>query len=179
MNNPKDHHHQLICETQISDPNWWHSHLSTLQHALSKLPHFSEIELRLKNIYQQLSGEALLSEINRALIAFVFDIIEVDTPILDSRSFAAPQHRSERLLHICQEIGATSYISGPSAQSYLDVQAFRRAGVSIEWADYSRLPQISSGNINKELSILDTLARYGAIETKRLSTFESQWRYRE
>lgn len=167
-----DHHHQLICETKISDPKWWYSHLSTLQHSLGDLPHYHEVEQLLKTMYQQLSGKMLLTEINRALIEFVFNIIEINTPILDSCSFEAPQHRSERLLHICKSVGATTYISGPSARNYLDSQAFEQAEISIEWANYSQLPQSGTDKSVGELTILDTIARFGAIESKRLSTFE-------
>ncbi len=42
---------------------------------------------------------------------------------------------SQRLLEICLEHDATTYVSGPSGRKYLDVELFERAGVGVEFFD--------------------------------------------
>ena len=43
--------------------------------------------------------------------------------------YQAQPGRTERLVSICQQAGADTYVSGPSARAYLDEGLFRAAGV--------------------------------------------------
>ena len=42
---------------------------------------------------------------------------------------------------LCQELGATTYLSGPAAGDYLDVALFTAAGIEVEWMDYRGYPE--------------------------------------
>jgi hypothetical protein len=78
--------------------------------------------------------------------------------------YRLPAGKTERLVHICRELGAGVYLSGPSARGYLDEAAFARAGISVEWMDYSgypEYPQLFPPFVH-EVSIVDLILNTGA-----------------
>jgi hypothetical protein len=46
---------------------------------------------------------------------------------------------TERLVEICQEHGATTYLAGPSGGNYMDFNLFKNAGITVEFQDQSKL----------------------------------------
>jgi hypothetical protein len=61
----------------------------------------------------------------------------IATPITWSSTLDAATGRNQRLIDICVKVGATEYLSGPSARGYIDEAAFGAAGVGVTFADYS------------------------------------------
>ena len=49
--------------------------------------------------------------------------------------------RTERLVSICQQAGADTYVSGPSARGYIDAACFRAAGIALQYFDYAGYPE--------------------------------------
>ena len=70
--------------------------------------------------------------------------------------------QSERLLALCRHVGATRYLSGNSAQEYLDTELFSRHGIAVEWQDYVHpvYPQLH-GEFVPYLSTVDLLFNCG------------------
>ena len=70
--------------------------------------------------------------------------------------------RSERLLRICQQFGATRYVSGDAARDYLDVALFERHGIAVEWQAFEHpvYPQLH-GPFVPFLSALDLVLNCG------------------
>ena len=48
--------------------------------------------------------------------------------------------KTDRLLSICVAARATHYLSGPAAASYLEIDKFTAAGITVSYADYSGYP---------------------------------------
>jgi hypothetical protein len=61
-----------------------------------------------------------------------------------------------------KQAGANSYLSGPSADSYLDKDVFRNAGIRLEYKtyDYSPYPQLW-GQFEGAVTVLDLIANCG------------------
>jgi len=153
---------QTINETVISDDSWWKSHISILDHALGDDDYYGSIKADLHDAYKSLEGERLLSRINRRMCEWVFHQLGVAVELHDSASFPHSGDATERLVAIAQQLGATSYLSGPSAKNYLDTNKFLEGGITVEWMDYSTLPEDSAGTYEgSELSIIDLIAREG------------------
>jgi hypothetical protein len=68
-------------------------------------------------------------------------LLGITTVIRCSSEFTLAPGKSERLLELCRNLGATTYLSGPAAGDYLDVALFREAGIQVEWMDYSGYPE--------------------------------------
>jgi hypothetical protein len=52
--------------------------------------------------------------------------------------------KTERLIQILTKVGATHYISGPSARDYIEEDKFDKAGITLEYMtyDYPEYPQL-------------------------------------
>ncbi|MDG4475135.1 WbqC family protein [Thiovibrio frasassiensis] len=131
---------QTIRETKISNPLWHKQHWKTLAQNYAKAAHFKEYKDVFAELY--LGGtEVYLSEINRKFITAINALLGITTTIRCSSEFTLAPGKSERLLALCQSLGATSYLSGPAASDYLDVAIFTEAGIAVEWMDYSGYPE--------------------------------------
>ena len=131
---------QAIKDTRISDPFWRERHWKRLYHAYSTAPFFSEFAAQIEEVYQD-SLDEHLSQINHRFLTAICRILGIDTKITWSMDYAATGRKSERLLEICRQAGATEYLSGPAAQVYLEETIFEEAGIDIMWMDYDGYPE--------------------------------------
>ena len=131
---------QAIKDTRISDPSWGEKHWKSLVHAYSKAPCFSQCAARIEEVYQDVSDEAL-SQINYRFLTAICGILGIDTKITWSMDYAATGRKSERVLDICGQAGASEYLSGPSARAYLDESLFEEAGIDVIWMEYDGYPE--------------------------------------
>ena len=158
----KGRFHQSIDETRIAGP-WADRHWASLQHAYGKAPYFAVLGPRIRTLYEAADKESMLSRINHALTRGICDMLGIMTPLEFSRAFMPQGTKTDRLLSICIATGATDYLSGPSAQAYLDVEQFAAAGIAVQWADYRGYPpypQLHSA-FEHGVTILDLLFNTG------------------
>ncbi len=154
---------QKINETAISDPGWRERHLAALRHTYAKAPHFREYFPWIESVYQKLTS-AQLSQVNRLLIEAVCERLDIRTKIGSSSEYRLVAGKNERLVDLCLQAGATHYLSGPSARSYLDERAFVERGVRVEWMDYEGYPEYPQlyPPFEHKVSILDLILHTGS-----------------
>jgi hypothetical protein len=128
--------HQKINETKIIDAKWHINHWRSISQNYAKAPHFKAYKEQFESLYMGATQEGI-SEINRHFIDAICAMVGIKTVIRDSREFVLADGKSERLLALCQDLGATTYLSGPAARDYLDESNFKEAGIEVEWMDYS------------------------------------------
>ncbi len=158
----KGKYFQSIRDTKISDPEWGRKHWQTIRYNYAKAPFFSEFSERFEALYLD-NEEVYLSKVNHQFIMTVNDILGITTPIHWSDEFVLREGKSERLLGICQDCGATEYLSGPAAQGYLDETLFQESGIDVSWMDYSgyrEYPQLFPP-FEHGVTILDLLFNMG------------------
>lgn len=131
---------QRISDTLISDPQWGVRHWQTVRGAYARAEFFATYAPAFEAIYCE-PPSAHLSIVNRALIEAMCEAFGITTPIRWSTDYGAREGRNERLIDLCVAAGATMYLSGPAARSYLDEAAFAAAGVTVRFADYSGYPE--------------------------------------
>ena len=130
-----------ICEMQVSDPIWTIRHFDSLRQAYRSSKHWQKYADRLEWTY--IDAPTNLSEINQNFLNLGCDWLGIKTPITTSMTYKATGVKSERLIALCRSIGATHYLSGPTAKAYLDEQAFNDAGIAVEWMEYSDWPKLT------------------------------------
>jgi hypothetical protein len=159
----KGRYEQKINEVEISDPAWAKSHWGSITGAYAEAPHFSTYRDRLLDLYEQASKLTMLSKINHLMLAEVSRWLGIDTAFHWSTEFAAAGEPTERLVNLCRELGATSYLTGPAAKSYLEVGEFEQVGITVEWMDYSRYPPYPQlhGQFEPAVSVVDVLLNCG------------------
>jgi WbqC-like protein len=160
----KGKYHQRIRDVAISDSSWAHTHWRTLQHHYARAECFREMQPQVEAWYDRAAGLAMLSEVNEHFLRVVCGALGIGTAITRSSDYALSEGRSERLLDLCRQAGATTYLSGPSARGYLDQAMFEAAGVAVEWMDYGgyrEYPQLHPP-FEHGVSVLDLLFNTGS-----------------
>lgn len=163
---------QRIDETEVSFNKWAKKHWKTIQANYARAPHFKDFAETVENAYSRAGELTLLSDINRLFIGVICEALEIDTKILRSEDLNLEGDKNERLVDAVQKCGGTTYISGPAAKSYLDEGLFAKAGIEVEWFDYSGYPEYPQlhGEFSHGVSILDMLFNLGA-ETPKYTKY--------
>ncbi len=158
---------QRINEVLVSDQGWSKSHWGRIKQCYSKMPYFKEVSRWLEPIYLESSHEKL-TQINSHLIKAICAYLNIQTKIIDSSQFNLVEGKTERLIGLCKDIGATEYVSGPAAKNYIDPILFEEAGVTLSWADYTDYPEYDQpwGEFEHGVSILDLLFCEGTNSAK-------------
>jgi hypothetical protein len=126
---------QKIEETKITTQNWAKKHMSTLQGNYSKAPFFKLYKEAIFSLYETKSE--YISEINVSFIKGICKLLDIKTEIIRSNELNLQGDKNARLLEACKKLGAKTYISGPSAKNYLNVELFNDADINVDWMDYS------------------------------------------
>jgi hypothetical protein len=116
---------------------------------------------------------ARLSEVNRILIEQICRNLEIQTRITDSRIYKIADGKSERLMRICQQVGADVYYSGPAAKGYLDEAYLKENGVEVRWMEYANYPEYPQLHppFEHSVTVLDLLFNVGADAQKYMKSF--------
>jgi len=154
---------QTIGETQIAAKTWAEKHWRSVAQAYAKAPFFARYRDRLESAYVTCGTLRSLSAVNRLLIDLVAAELGLSARIIDANAYPVSEGRNQRLLSVCRTSGATVYVSGPSARSYLDLTLFAEAGIRVKFMDYSSYapyPQLH-GPFEPGVSVLDLLFNTG------------------
>lgn len=159
----KGRYHQAIDEVEVADSQWVARHWQTIEMAYRRAPRFIEHAPALRSMLLACASMQRLSEINRHLIQSIAALLGIQTPILDCRPFGRVPGRTENLQHLCSALGATVYLSGPAAKSYLDESVFTQAGIEVRYMDYSGYPEYPQlyPPFEHHVSIVDLLLNTG------------------
>jgi len=154
---------RLICEVEIKDRSWAIAHWRRLRQHYSQAPCFGTYRDFLEHVYLGSTWESL-SELNQFLIRTIArDFLGIATEIQNSRQYAPAGRKQDRLLDLLQKCGATAYVSGPAARSYIRPERFAEAGIELIWKDYSGYPEYPQFHppFVHAVTILDLLLQVG------------------
>lgn len=164
---------QKIIETKVADLKWSAKHWQTISQNYSKAPYFKEYENIFEEFYLN-NNEEYLSQINVKLIKIINQILGIETVIKWSSDFDLVEGQTEKLLGICKQANADTYLSGPAAQDYFDEYLAEQAGIKVEWMDYSGYPEYNQPHESFEhgVTILDLIFNEGPNATKYMKSFK-------
>jgi hypothetical protein len=140
---------------------WNKSHWRALSFAYGRAPFFRVYAPLLESFYQR--HDELLSDFTIALtVAIAREMGIAHTHFVRSSKLNANGQKTDRLIQILKQLGATHYISGPSARGYVEEEKFQAAGITIEYMvyDYPEYPQLHPP-FDPNVSILDLLLMTG------------------
>lgn len=120
------------------DSDWPREHRDALRRSYRAAPFFSRYSDWLDGVYA--ARPALLAEFTMALTKDVAAMLGCETRFMRSSELHASGAKTERLLDVLQKVGATHYLSGPSARDYIDEAHFAEKGIALEWMEY-RYPE--------------------------------------
>lgn len=139
---------------------WTAEHRRLLNEALGPAPFFEDALALWEEALRH--GDRLLSDLNVRLIRAICDYLGITTPIAMSRDYPVSGAKTERLINLLKHIGASAYLSGPSAKGYLDESAFKRNRIRLEYKtyDYPEYPQLW-GDFAGNVTVLDCISNLG------------------
>lgn len=168
----KGKYFQKINETCVSDVQWAKKHWLMIQQHYKKAPFFNKYSEIIEALYLG-SDTLMLSEINVAFIKAINKILNIKTEILLSSQFELSDGKTERLVDLCQKIGANEYYSGPAAKNYMEESLFAKHGIAVKYFDYTGYPkyhQLYDG-FEHNVTILDLIFNEGDRATSYMKSF--------
>ena len=150
-----------IDEVPLADASWQEVHFRTLLYGYKRAPFFHQLE-ELMDDYLTCKKWSTLSQLNQYLIKVISIKLGCTKEFIDSRELAPEGDRLERLIGILNKLGATRYISGKAAASYIEgkEQLFQDNGIELlykEYPNYRPYRQLTTPFENG-VSILDLVA---------------------
>jgi hypothetical protein len=153
---------QKIKDTKIADPDWNRKHWEFIRNSYKKAEGFKDVGGWLEQLYLQ-CNHTFLSEVNLHFLQAILGFFKINTPLLSSSDFDLSGERNERLVNICQAVGATTYYSGLAAKSYIEEALFAQNKIELKYLDYSgyaEYPQVFPP-FTHFVSIIDLLCNTG------------------
>ena len=152
---------QRTLEIEIdSRTPWQRKHVASIRQAYARAPSCGRYLPSLEEMLHR-KWERLV-DLDIGCVELMAQWLGLQRRIERSSALGISGSRSERLLNICRCFGASTYLSGDSAQGYLDVALFERHGVTVEWQRFAHpvYPQLH-GEFVPFLSALDLLFNCG------------------
>lgn len=159
---------QLISETEIDDSrDWLAAHRRAWGASYGRTPYFEDASRLLFGRGD--AAPATISALDIDLTRRICEYLQIRTPLVLSSGLGAPGSATAKLIGLVQRVGGTTYLSGPSADAYLDKRALVAAGLALEYKsyDYEPYPQ-AWGGFEGGVTVLDLIANCGPDSTARL-----------
>jgi hypothetical protein len=168
----KGKYFQKIKDTTISEAGWGKKHWASILHNYSRAPYFALHREVFENLYLN-SEEKFLSQVNYLFLSAICEILGIRTRISWSMDYNPGTGKTERLVDLCKQAQATEYISGPAAKNYLEEELFAKAGIALQYIDYSSYPEYKqlSPPFEHQVSIIDLIFNEGPEATKYMKSF--------
>ena len=157
----KGHISQTLLETEIVGKNPWpRKHLNSLRSYYTKAPYFKNYIDDFSEILQQ--EWTYLVDLDIALINYLLEKLGITTSLIRSSELKIPGKKTERLVSLCEELGATTFYEGSAGKNYMEEKRFEEAGINLEYQDYQHptYPQLY-GEFIPYLSVIDLLFNCG------------------
>lgn len=167
----KGRYFQKINETKVAGSDWATRHIKTLALNYKKSEYFERIFPMVEKWYHEAGQYELLTDINRMFLLYICEYLNIKTKIVSSSEYEIRGSKSDALISVLKQIPKSdTYVSGPSAKAYLDVDLFKQQGIKVEWIDYCGYAPYSqiSNNFEHGVSILDMIFNLGSATVKYL-----------
>jgi hypothetical protein len=153
--------HDNIDEVLIAnDSNWAAHHWRQIQQNYSQAPFFDKFRDFFADTYH--SKWEKLTELDIYLTCEISKFLGIKTEFVRSPVLGLSGTKTDRLADMCQKVGATHYLSGPTAQGYIEEEKLQAIDVTLEYQvyEYPEYPQLY-GAFEPTMSIIDMLFNLG------------------
>ena len=168
----KGKYFQTIKETEISDQNWNQLHWKSILNNYVRAEYFSDYREIFEDLYLNFN-EKFLSNVNYRFLVKICNLLGIKTQISWSTDYVIVNGKTERLISLCKQAGATEYISGPAARDYMDEDLFQQENIKLSYIEYCNYPEYRQihPNFEHSVSIIDLLFNEGVNAKKYMKSF--------
>ena len=170
--NSKGHYLEAIKNITISDPSWAARHWRTIAGSYARAPHFRTYADAVERLFSE-CNDTRLSEVNYRWIKAICELLGIRTRLSWSMDYTIVDGKTERLVEICRQVGASVYISGPAARAYIQPELFAAAGIELQYFSYDgyrEYPQLFPP-FDHHVTVLDLLFNLGPDAPRYMLTF--------
>lgn len=153
---------QNIDEVRIDNSKPWRKkHLRTIEWNYRTCPYFGSCIGIFREAYSREWDS--LAELNEHFIREFLKYLGIKVRIERSSALGASGKASGLIIDFCAKLGADSYLSGVHGKDYLDRAAFDKAGLRLEFQEFSHpvYPQAFGPKFSPYLSIADLIFNCG------------------
>lgn len=147
--------------------NWRNKHLQAIISNYSKTPYFEVYRKPIEDMLQK--DWENLTDINKATVELIKDALGIDTKLEDPKAWSLSTDPTGRLVDICKNLKADTYLAGAGGSDYMDLEQFEKAGIRVEFQTYTHptYPQLF-GDFEPYMSAIDLLFNCGPESLKML-----------
>jgi hypothetical protein len=169
---------QLIRDAVLKDTGWREQHLGRIQQCYRRAPFFKWV---MDNVLGPLYAVKTnsLYEFCTESMRVLFVAFGLSPKLLASSSLDLPMDAgpSERVLAVCQALGATEYLTGLGGMNYINYDLFEAGGVKIHYMDYALIPYPQLyGDFVPFVSGIDLLFNLGPDAVRELHPQSVYWK---
>ena len=117
-----------------------------------------------------------LNQINFSFIQIINKMLNIKTKIKWSMDYKLDaKSANQRILSICKQSDASTYVSGPLAKNYIDQNQFVKEGIKIEWFNYDNYQAYHQlfPPFEHKVSVLDLIFNEGPNAKKFLKSYKN------
>lgn len=153
---------QSIRETAIDNKtSWGRKHWKSIEWNYRKAPHFSEYAPEIEALFDR-KWEWLV-DLAEEWIRLILGWLDISCEMKRTSELQVSGKSTEMVVDMCRKVGADGYLSGIHGKDYLEVDAFQREGIDLQFQEYTcpEYPQCASGSFVPNLSIVDMVLNCG------------------
>lgn len=155
--------------------HWRNDHLNNIKESLSKADFYSDALKIISEVFDNQIQN--LSDLNIMLIEAISGYLGLKTKFMVSSSSKISRKSTEKLLELCKENNASSYITGHGAKNYLNHELFEENNIDVRYMQYNIKPYSQFyGEFTPYVTILDLIAHKGPESIQHLQSTTVPWR---
>lgn len=160
---------QPINEVNLDGGDWHRHHLANLRTAYGGSPYADRYLPDLESVLE--SGHRNLADLNESLLRLICGYLGIGVELVRASDLNPVGSKSELLVSLCRQVGASTYLSGQGGATYNDDALFSQSGIQLTYDDFEHPVYAQAGKrFHPGLSILDLLFNCGEASGDVLST---------
>ncbi|HEY9720503.1 MAG TPA: WbqC family protein [Oscillatoriaceae cyanobacterium] len=156
------HRYGLIRDVRIDNSrNWRKRYWGSIEYHYHRHPHYARYAEALHALVH--APWEYLADFNLTLIGFFRSVLAIETPMVLASNLDTRGQRDAMILHLARQLGARTYLSGPSGRDYLDEAPFAEADIAVDYHAYTHptYAQHRRTSFTPGLSTLDLIMNCG------------------
>lgn len=140
---------------------WKEKHLKIIETNYKKSRYFEEVFSDFQILLQR--PYVNLAEMNIVVIKFFCGKLKINCNFIKSSDLSVKGNKTEKIIGICKNLGATTYYSGQGARIYQSEEAFFAEGIKLEYSEYLPIhyQQLWDRKFQSNVTVLDFLMNHG------------------
>ncbi|SVD07181.1 uncharacterized protein METZ01_LOCUS360035, partial [marine metagenome] len=143
--------------------NWKEMHWKKITRSYTNSKFFKK---NYKSFFEEVYNKEwkFLFELNSELLRQIIDWLGLKIQIIKESELNINGNSTERLVNVCKELGAETYVSGVGGKEYMNEKLFQKNNIKIEYQKFQcpTYTQIFGGDFIPNLSIIDLLFNNGS-----------------